>query len=163
MMLLLIFFHLLYLILIVYAIQANLIIRFIFYSIARLFSEGISENFILLGTFASKNTILDGPSFVDSNQKDADFLKIPEKPNGKLWYAFDSKCILDNDTDKITKYSFNQLKELYEEKVKKLRRKNIKKYTEVLEKRKELIVQFNLLNDTFGNLIMIVIWTSQHK
>ena len=128
--------------------------RFIFYNIARLFSEDISENFIFLGTFASIDIILDGPSFRYSIQKDDDFLKIPDRPNEKWWYAFDSKCVLDNETDKVTKYSFNQLNELYEEKATKLRPKNIKKYTEVLEKRKELIVQFNLLNDTFGKLII---------
>ena len=128
--------------------------RFIFYNIARLFSENISENFIFLGTCASRDTILDGPAFIYSIQKDDDFLKIPERPNEKWWYAFDSKSVVDKDIDKITKFSFSQLKELYEEKVKNLRPKNIKKYTEVLEKRKELLVQFNLFNNNFGNLIM---------
>ncbi len=101
--------------------------KFIFYNITRLFSEDTTENFIILATFASKDIFINGPAFINSIQKDDDFLKIPERPNEKWWYAFDSKCVLDNETDKVTKYSFNQLKELYEEKVKKLRRKNKKK------------------------------------
>ena len=28
----------------------------------------------------------------------------------KWWFAFDSKCILDNDEDELTKYSFFSIK-----------------------------------------------------
>ena len=45
----------------------------------------------------------------------------------KWWFAFDNKCLLDNDEDELTKYSFFQLNELYEEKVKKLRQIILKK------------------------------------
>ena len=74
--------------------------------------------------------------------------------NEKWWFAFDSKCILDNDEDELTKYSFFQLNELYEEKVKKLRPNSIKKSAEVLENRNQLKIQVNLLNDTFRNLLI---------
>ena len=61
--------------------------------------------------------------------------------------------MLDNEEDKLTKGSFSQLKEFYEEKVKKLRPINIKKYSEVLIKRCQLKIQVNLMRDTFQNLL----------
>lgn len=134
--------------------RLDILTRYIFSSVTSLFSEDISENFIILATFASRDTEKEGPAFIDSIQKDAEFLKIQNRLNEKWWYAFDSTSVLDNDTDKITKFSFRQLKELYEEKVKKLRPKNVKKCAEVLNSRKDLKSQVNLLSDTFENLLM---------
>ena len=134
--------------------RLDILTRYIFSSVTSLFSEDISENFIVTSTFASKGTIESGPDFVESIQTDADFLKIQNRLDEKWWYAFDSKCILDNEEDKLTKFSVNQLKELYEEKVKKLRPKSVKKCAEVLETRKELKVQVNRLSDTFENLLV---------
>ena len=134
--------------------RLDILTRYIFSSVTSLFSEDISENFIILATFASRDTEKEGPAFIDSIQKDAEFLKIQNRLNEKWWYAFDSTSVLDNETDKITKFSFRQLKELYEEKVKKLRPKNVKKCAEVLNSRKDLKSQVNLLSDTFENLLM---------
>ena len=134
--------------------RLDILTRYIFNSVTCLFSEDISENFIVLATFASRDTESEGPAFIDSIQKDADFLKIQDRLDEKWWFAFDSKCVLDNDSDKVTKYSFRQLKELYEEKVKKLKPKSVKKCAEVLETRKDLKVQVNLLSDTFERLLM---------
>ena len=134
--------------------RLDILTRYIFNSVTCLFSEDISENFIVLATFASRDTESEGPAFIDSIQKDADFLKIQDRLDEKWWFAFDSKCVLDNDSDKVTKYSFRQLKELYEEKVKKLKPKSVKKCAEVLETRKDLKVQVNLLGDTFERLLM---------
>lgn len=129
--------------------------RYIFSSVTSLFSEDITENFIILATFASKETIKKGPAFIDSIQTDADFLNIQKRGmDEKWWFAFDSKCVLSNEEDKLTKYSFSQLNELYDEKVKKLRPKSIKKCAEVLENRCQLKIQVNLLSDTFQNLLM---------
>ena len=134
--------------------RLDILTRYIFSSVTSLFSEDISENFIILATFASKDTESEGPAFIDSIQKDADFLKIQDRLNEKWWFAFDSKSLFDNDIDRVTKYSSRQLSELYEEKVKKLRPKNVKKCAEVLETRKDLKVQVNLLSDTFENLLL---------
>ena len=41
------------------------------------------------------------------------------------------------------------MKELYEEKIKKLKPKNVKKCLEIIQSRKELNIQINLLNETF--------------
>jgi len=56
----------------------------------------------------------------------------------KWWFAFDSNCVLDNDAYRLTKYSFSQLNEFYEEKVKKLKPKSIKKCAEILEARNQI-------------------------
>ena len=128
--------------------------KYIFSSVTSLFSEDISENFIVLATFANKETISKGPAFVESIQTDADFLNINKRMDDKWWYAIDSKCILDNEKDKLTLYSFKMAKELYEEKVKKLRSKGIKRCAEVLNTRMELKVQVDNLNETFKNLLI---------
>ena len=123
--------------------------RYIFSSVTKLFSEDISENFIILSTFANKSTISKGPDFVESIQTDADFLNLNKRMDSNWWYAIDSKSIMDNEEDKLTLYSFEKASELYEEKVKKLRPKSIKKCSEVLNTRMELRIEVNHLNDTF--------------
>ncbi len=128
--------------------------RYIFSCITNLFAGDVSENFIVLATHADKNTMKSGPKFVETIQTDADFLKINEKMNEKWWYAFDSLSILDSDTDKITLYSFSQLNEFYEEKVKKLPPKDIKQTAEVLNDRKQLTIQVNQLNKRFQELLV---------
>ena len=134
--------------------RLDILTKYIFSSVTSLFSEDISENFIILSTFAGKDTITEGPAFIKSLKTEDDFLNIQKRMNEKWWYAFDSKCILDNDTDRLSKYSFSQIKELYEEKVKKLRPKSIKKCAEVLKTRNELKIQVNLLNHIFENLLI---------
>ena len=127
--------------------------RYIFSSVTSLFSEDITENFLVIATFATKDTQEEGPAFVESIKTDADFLNIQNRLNEKWWYAFDSKTILDNDEDRITKYSFSQITELYE-KIKQLPTKNIEKCAEVLEARHDLRVKINLLGDIFDNLVV---------
>ena len=107
-----------------------------------------------MATHAERNTIKVGPYFVETIQTDADFLKINEKMNEKWWYAFDSISIFDSDIDKITEFSFSQLNEFYEEKVKKLPPKDIKQTAEVLNERKELTIQVNKLSFTFQDLLV---------
>jgi hypothetical protein len=135
----------------------DILTKYIFSSVTSLFSEDITENFIILATFATKDTQKNGPAFINSIQTEAEFLNIQKRGmDEKWWFAFDSKCILGNDEDKITKYSFSQLNEFYEEKVKKLRPKSIIKKCEVLHgiHRCQPRIQVNLLSDTFQNLLM---------
>ena len=133
--------------------RLDLLTRYIFSSVTSLFSEDISENFIILATFCSKTTLKKGPAFIHSIKTDADFLNIEKKMDTNWWYAIDSTSILSNDDDDITRYSFSKAKELYEEKVKKLRPKPIKKCSEVLKTRNDLKNQVNSLNETFRKLI----------
>ena len=135
--------------------RLDILTRYIFSSVTSLFSEDITENFIILATFANKDTMNNGPAFVESIQTDADFLKINKrKHDDNWWYSFDSKCILDNETDKLTKYSFEKMNELYEKKIKILMPKSIKKCAEVLETRNELKIQVQKLKITFEDLML---------
>ena len=114
----------------------SVLTKYIFNYVSSLFSEDITENFIILSTYAIRDTIKQGQAFIDWIQRYENFLNIQTRgEDDKWWFAFDSKCLLDKEENRLTKYSFSQLNELYEEKIKKLRTKGIKKYTEVLEKR----------------------------
>ena len=134
----------------------DLITRYIFSWATNLFSEDISGNFIILSTFANKEIIRNGPYFINSIATDlSDFYKIIRGMGEKWWFAFNSKCVLENDEDKLTKYSFSQLNEFYEEKIKKLCQKSTRKSVEILEARNQLIIHENLLIDSFRNLLKI--------
>ena len=129
--------------------------KYIFTSITALFAGDINENFIILATHANYESMTDEPMFVETIQT-AEFLKIEEKKkkNIKWWYAFDSKCILNNKINELSEFSYSQLSDFYEEKVKKLIPKDIKKSSEVLNNRKELIIEINKLNNTFQDLLI---------
>ena len=134
--------------------RIDTVTKYIFSSVTSLFSDDVTENFIVLATFANKETIKKGPAFAESIQTDADFLNIKKNMNENWWYALDSKCILENEKDKITLYSFEKVTELYEEKVKKFKPKGIKKSAEVLNTRMQLKIEVENLNDIFENLII---------
>jgi len=132
--------------------------KYIFNYVSSFFSENITENFIILSTFANRDIIKKVPEFIDWMKSYEDFLNIQTRGEDDKWlFAFDSKCVLDKEEeveDRLTKYSFSQLNKLYEEKIKNLRPKGIKKYTEVLETRYQFKIIVNLLNNTFQNLLM---------
>jgi len=98
--------------------RLDILTKYIFSSVTSLFSEDISENFIIIAKFANKSTINKGPDFVESIQTDADFLNINKRMDNKWWYVIDSRSIMDNEEDKLTLYSFEKAVELYEENVK---------------------------------------------
>ena len=133
--------------------RIDTVTKYIFSSVTSLFADDITENFVIIPTFASKDTIEEGPAFVESIKTDADFLKLEDRKD-QWWFALDSKSVLDNEEDKITKYSFEQMKTLYEKKIKKLPSKEIKNRAEVMKSRQELRPKLNLLNETFKDLMM---------
>lgn len=71
----------------------------------------------------------------------------------KWWYALNSKYIFDNDTDRITNYSFDQLTQFYE-KIKSLNAQPIKNCAKVLQNRHELKIQINVLKKKYDELIL---------
>jgi hypothetical protein len=60
---------------------------------------------------------------------------------------------LDGNIDKLTKFSFSEINDFYEEKVKKLPHKDIKHSSEVLSERRELSIQINKLTETFKYIL----------
>ena len=93
----------------------------IFSNVTYFFPKEIGENFIILSTFLNKDKMQKEPAFINDITKCSDFINIQKSGmDEKLWFSFDGKCMLDNDKNKLAQYSFSQLNEFYEEKVKKL-------------------------------------------
>ena len=114
--------------------------KYIYSAVTSLFADDISDNFIVLATFALKSN-MKNPAIISGiiNDEDTSFLNVQNKENKKWWYSLDSKTIFTNDDDKITKHSFKQLKNFYEETVKNSEPKDIKKSAEILTERNRLL------------------------
>ncbi len=127
--------------------------KYIFSSVTSLFAENISENFVILATFANGETMKKGPKFIESINQDASFLNINKRMDKNYWFAFDSKALFEDDINsKLTKYSYDQLCKLYEEKIKKLFPKSTKESGQIVSNREQLKVEINNLNTTFKDL-----------
>ena len=122
--------------------------KYIFSCVTSLFSEDICENLIFLTTFANKSTMYEGPAFIKSISSNDKFISILKKTSKKWYYVVESVNILDNDTDKLTLYSFEQMNDLYNEKIKNSQKKSIKKSCEVINKR-------NIIQTKVKNIISI--------
>ena len=129
-------------------------IQYIFNQVTGLFSEDISINFFALATHATKRDIENEPSMIKTLETDDKFRKIREKMQKKWYYALDSTSILEKELTKLSYFSYGQLLELYHEKVVNSRPIGVKKCSEVLNIRNDLIIQINNLNTTFKNLLL---------
>ncbi len=94
-------------------------------SLTSLFAGDITENFFVIPTFDSKDTIDKGPAFIESIKTDSEFLKLEERKD-EWWFALDSKSVLDNEEVKITKFSFEQMNALYKKILKSFLQKELK-------------------------------------
>ena len=94
-------------------------------SLISLFAGDITENFFVIPTFDSKDTIDKGPAFIESIKTDSEFLKLEERKD-EWWFALDSKSVLDNEEVKITKFSFEQMNALYKKILKSFLQKELK-------------------------------------
>ena len=118
--------------------------KYIYSSVTSLFSDDISDNFIILTTNADQHK-LKKPTIIESilSNDDAKFLQIKEenKDKGKKrwWYTFDSLNIFDNNRDILTVHSFRHLQKFYEDTVKQSEPKDIKKSAEILKERNKLL------------------------
>ena len=114
--------------------------KYIYSAVTSLFADDISDNFIVLATFALKSN-MKNPAIISGiiNDEDTSFLNVQNKENKKWWYSFSSKTIFTNDDDKITKHSFNQLTNFYKETIKNSEPKDIKKSAEILTERNRLL------------------------
>ena len=95
----------------------------------------------------------EGPQFVKSIKTKTKFKEIFEKIDNKFWYSVDSTGFFDDDVnDKLNKYSFKQLKELYEEKVKNWRNYNLHRSSEIIKCRNEIKNKINDYNNKINNI-----------
>ena len=133
--------------------RLDILIRYIFSCATSLFSNDIGHNFVILNTHANKSTMNDGPLFVESITSDEIFNEIIQKMDNNWWYAVESKNILDNENDKLTQYSFKQLNDFYEKKVKNSKARLIKKSSDIIISRnkikdivKDIILKYQNIN-----------------
>ena len=127
--------------------------KYIFASVTKLFADDISENFLILATFADKYSIKKVPTVISSLETQADFLKLQKRLDRNWWFNIDSLSILDNDTDPLTKYSFEKAEFFYNQKLKYLNPRCIKNSSEILQKRIESRILVDQLNTTFQKLM----------
>ena len=119
--------------------------KYIFSFSTSIFSIDLCKNFVILSTFADKNTIKNGPLYINSIIKDNFFKEILDKMDKKWWYAVDSLYLFDNDIkDKLCIYTFNQYNNLYNEKVLNSDAKDIRKSSEIIKN--YLDIKRNTLN-----------------
>ena len=128
--------------------RLDILTKYIFSCVTSLFSEDICENLIFLTTFANRSTMTQGPAFIKSISSNDKFMSISKKTSKKWFYVVESVNILDNDIDKLTLYSFEQMNDLYNEKIKNSKKKSIKKSCEVINKR-------NIIQNKVKNIISI--------
>ena len=112
--------------------------KYIFSCVTSLFSEDVCENLVFLTTFANKSTISQGPLFIKSISSNDKFISILKKTSKKWYYVVESISILDNEADKLTVYSFQQMEDLYNEKIKNSKKKSIKNSCEIINKRNSI-------------------------
>ena len=134
--------------------RIDILIRYIFGQITNLFSEDISENGIVLATFANEDTFINGPDFIDLGKTDFDFLYTQTMDSKNWWYAFDSKSVIYDSDSILAKFSFQDLLDFYQEKIFALKPKKINKYSEVIIEKKQYKIHFNYLVGIFENLIV---------
>ena len=128
-------------------------IQYIINKVTGLFSEDICANFFVLATHANREAIEGAPNMIKTLETHNEFLEIKKKMQSKWYYALDSKSLMDNDLDKLAKFSFCQINDLYKEKVLISRPISVKKCSEVLISRNELRIQVNNLSTKFKNLL----------
>ena len=128
--------------------------KYIYSAVTSLFADDISDNFIVLATFANKSN-MKNPDIISAiiKEEDTSFLNVQNQENKKWWYSLDSKTIFTNDSDKITKHSFKQLTNFYEETVKNSEPKDIKKSAEILTERNRLLGEAEIIKK---NCIQII-------
>lgn len=127
--------------------------KYIYSCVTALFADDVTDNFIVLATHANKDS-MKKPAFVETIVEDAEFLKLKDKENKKWWYTFCSKSILDNDLDKLTKFSYKELNDFYEKFAKNCYPKPIKNCAEVLKERNSLRREVSRLEISFKQLMM---------
>ena len=130
-------------------------VKYIFSCVTSLFSQDISENFIIVATHANKEIMEKGPKIISAILEYEVFAKIIKKMNnGKWYYSFDSYSIFDSEKDYLAKLSFKTLNELYKEKIQKLPQKSIKNCSEVLKYRIDLKIEINILIEKGKELLI---------
>lgn len=132
--------------------RLDIVTKYIFSCVTSLFAEDISNNFIFLTTFADNTSIESGPIFIDSITKDDNFNNIISKFNEKWYYVIDSLCVLNNLSNNLAEYSFQQLDDLYEITIKNSRNKSIDKSFQVINYRNKIKSNINIIIALYNDI-----------
>ena len=128
--------------------------KYIFSAITSLFAKDVSKNFIFLTTFANDITLEDGPIFIDFIKDSDNFNNIIANFDEKWYYVVDSMSILRDTSSNLAKYSYEQLKALYEEKLNNHKNISINNSLKIIAYRfriKNIIKSIFLLYDNIKN------------
>ena len=118
--------------------RLDIFTKYIFSSVTSLFAKDLNKNFIFLTTFANNSTLELGPPFIDSIRKNSQFNNIINKLDKNWYYNIDSLSLLSDYVDNITNYSFKQMNDLYNEKIKNSENKNFEKTLQVFKFKHEI-------------------------
>ena len=141
--------------------EFDIFTRNIYTRVSCFFPANFMDNFIILGTFADKYILKEKPNIykIIENERLFDW----SKKEAITCYTFDSKSLFYNDIDKLIRYSYEQIKKLYETKFKELKPiffKNI--CSDFLKERNNTRNEYNKLKYFFDNLI-IEFWNLLEK
>ena len=139
--------------------------KYVFNCITNLFHDDIMNNFILLATHADKHIIKKKPDIMKCIEKvDNKIFHYLRKNKEKWLYAIDSNSLFDSDidNDKLIRYSYEQIKELFEEIFKKLKPIYINERSQLIKSRKQLTIKYKKLYYICQNLI-IDEWNLEEK
>ena len=112
--------------------KLNIFIRYIFSCTIGLFTEEILQNFIILITHIDKNTIKEGSKFIGALSEDLNFADIKNKLSSKWYYLINNKNLFDDNYDELTINSFEQLNELYKEKILNSKQINTSNFSDII-------------------------------
>lgn len=103
--------------------------KYIYSSVTSLFSEDVSDCFIIMATHATAlKKALKTPMFVKTITADKEFVAMNKniKEGFQWWYTFDSNSIFNQPDQKLGEWSYQSLMNFYENLVKKTYARNIK-------------------------------------
>ena len=133
--------------------KINIFTRYIFHCATSLFTENTIENFIIIVTHATINMIDGGWSeYINSLSDDINYDDIKCKLENKWKYYIDNQSIFDDKIDKLTMHSFEQLNEIYKEKIINSNQKSTEKFTIMINYRNDIISKVKNIISSFKNI-----------
>ena len=133
--------------------KLNIFDRYIFNCATSLFTEDVIENFIILVTHANENMINnEWSSFISSLSDDINFDDIKIKAVNKWKYYIDNESIFLDKVNDLTKYSFQQLNEIYKDKILNSKPKITKHFPKFINYKIEIIPIVKNIISNFNNL-----------
>ena len=129
--------------------KLDILDKYIFNCTTSLFTEDIIENFIIIVTHANKNILNNEfSSFISYLSDDINFDDIKCKLENKWKYFIDNESLFLDKTNDLTIYSFDQLNEIYRNKILNSKPKITKNFPKFINYKLEIIqIVKNIVSD----------------